>query len=95
MFTSISTTVQEILHPLQYQMGLSHCPVYIRASFAKCGAAPTSTVLIVGRAVAGLGSAGIFTGALVTVAHTVPLEKRPIFLASLEGCMGLLLLLAH
>ncbi|KAL4749480.1 hypothetical protein BDW72DRAFT_204746 [Aspergillus terricola var. indicus] len=53
-----------------------------------CGAAPTSTVLIVGRAIAGLGSAGIFTGALVTAAHTVPLEKRPIFFGLIGGMYG-------
>ncbi len=29
---------------------------------AICGAAPTSVVFIVGRAIAGLGSAGIFSG---------------------------------
>lgn len=31
---------------------------------AVCGAAPNSTALIIGRAVAGLGSAGIFSGAV-------------------------------
>lgn len=43
-----------------------------------CGVAPTSTALIIGRAVAGLGSAGIFSGALILVAYAVPLAKRPI-----------------
>lgn len=42
-----------------------------------CGIAPTSTALIVGRAVAGLGSAGIISGALVIIAYTIPLAKRP------------------
>ncbi|KAK9365306.1 major facilitator superfamily domain-containing protein [Lipomyces kononenkoae] len=46
---------------------------------AVCGAAPTSNALIVGRAVAGLGSAGIFSGGLVIIAYSVPLEKRPIY----------------
>lgn len=32
-----------------------------------CGAAPTSVALIIGRAVAGIGAAGIFSGALVYV----------------------------
>jgi MFS family permease len=45
---------------------------------AVCGAAPTSEALIIGRAVAGVGSAGIFSGALIIVAYSVPLEKRPI-----------------
>ncbi|KAJ7499973.1 DHA14-like major facilitator [Mycena latifolia] len=44
-----------------------------------CGVAPNSNALIVGRAIAGLGSAGIFSGALIIVAHSVPLAKRPIF----------------
>ncbi|KAL9635997.1 MAG: hypothetical protein Q9164_003115 [Protoblastenia rupestris] len=53
-----------------------------------CGVAPSSTVLIVGRAVAGLGSAGIFTGAFVTIAHTVELEKRPAFIGMIGGVYG-------
>ncbi|KAJ6615837.1 major facilitator superfamily domain-containing protein [Mycena sp. CBHHK59/15] len=44
-----------------------------------CAVAPTSAALIVGRAIAGAGSAGIFSGALVVVAHSAPLEKRPMF----------------
>ncbi|KAJ7679255.1 major facilitator superfamily domain-containing protein [Mycena polygramma] len=44
-----------------------------------CGVAPTSSALIVGRAVAGVGCAGIFSGALIIVAHSAPLEKRPMF----------------
>ncbi|KAJ6615512.1 major facilitator superfamily domain-containing protein [Mycena sp. CBHHK59/15] len=44
-----------------------------------CGVAPTSSALIVGRAIAGVGCAGIFSGALIIVAHSAPLEKRPMF----------------
>lgn len=43
-----------------------------------CGVAPSSTVLIIGRAVAGIGVAGIFSGALVIISMTVPLPKRPL-----------------
>lgn len=53
---------------------------------AICGAAPTSDALIVGRAIAGVGSAGIFAGALVIIAYTVPLIKRPIY-TGLVGAM--------
>lgn len=49
-----------------------------------CGAAPNSIVLIFGRAVAGLGSAGIFSGAVVIVTSIVPLHKRP----ALQGMIG-------
>ncbi|KAK3329998.1 major facilitator superfamily domain-containing protein [Apodospora peruviana] len=43
-----------------------------------CGAALSSTMLIVGRAVAGLGAAGIINGAITIVSSCAPLEKRPI-----------------
>lgn len=56
-----------------------------------CGVAPTSTALIVGRAVAGLGSAGIFSGALIIIAYTVPLAKRPICMRAPSVCYGILL----
>ncbi|MCJ1243696.1 hypothetical protein MMC30_000893 [Trapelia coarctata] len=54
-----------------------------------CGVAPNSTALIVGRAIAGLGSSGIFTGALVTLAHIVPLVKRPIYFGLIGGMYGI------
>lgn len=53
-----------------------------------CGAAPTSVALIIGRAVAGVGSAGIFSGALVIVAYTVPLVKRPIYTGIIGAMYG-------
>jgi EmrB/QacA subfamily drug resistance transporter len=53
---------------------------------AICGAAPTSVALIIGRAIAGVGSAGIFAGALVIIAYTVPLRKRPVY-TGLVGAM--------
>ena len=46
-----------------------------------CGVAPNSVCLIVGRAIAGLGSAGILTGSFVVVSHAVPLAKRPVLTA--------------
>jgi MFS family permease len=39
--------------------------------------APTSTAFIVGRAVAGLGTAGIFSGSFVIVGYILPLRRRP------------------
>ncbi|KAH8818986.1 major facilitator superfamily domain-containing protein [Xylogone sp. PMI_703] len=38
-----------------------------------CGVTVSSNKLIVGRAVAGLGASGLFSGALTIIAHTVPL----------------------
>ena len=43
---------------------------------ALCGAAPSSVAFIVGRAIAGIGAAGIFCGGIMII---VPLRRRPIF----------------
>ncbi|KAG8629913.1 hypothetical protein KVT40_001532 [Elsinoe batatas] len=49
-----------------------------------CGAAPNSLALIMGRVVAGIGSGGIFSGALLIVAQNLPLQQRPIY----NGMLG-------
>ncbi|KAF8183479.1 MFS transporter [Mycena galopus ATCC 62051] len=54
-----------------------------------CGVAPNSNALIIGRAIAGLGSAGIFSGAMIIVANTVPLAKRPIYSGMIGGMYGI------
>ena len=46
---------------------------------AVCGSAPSSTAFIVGRALAGMGSSGLFSGAMVIMFHTIPLQERPIY----------------
>ena len=55
---------------------------------AICGAAPSSTSFIVGRAIAGLGSSGVFSGAIVIIVGTVPLHKRPIWQGMIGGVFG-------
>ena len=49
-----------------------------------CAAAPNSTAFIVGRAVAGLGSSGIVSGAVTILINTFPLRKRP----AVQGAFG-------
>lgn len=56
---------------------------------AVCGAAPNSEALIIGRAVAGLGSAGIFSGAILIIANTVPLSQRPIYTGVIGAMYGI------
>jgi len=63
--------------------------VIFEVGSAVCGAAPSSTALIIGRAVAGLGSAGIFSGAILIVANTVPLKRRPAYMGGIGGMYGL------
>ncbi|KAF2735808.1 MFS general substrate transporter [Polyplosphaeria fusca] len=47
--------------------------------------APSSVVFIVGRAISGAGSAGIFNGALVTISIITPLAKRPAYQSIIGG----------
>ncbi|KAK3297389.1 major facilitator superfamily domain-containing protein [Chaetomium fimeti] len=53
-----------------------------------CGVAPNSTALIVGRAIAGVGAAGMGSGAYTIMAFTVPPKKRPIFTNILGTAYG-------
>lgn len=54
-----------------------------------CGVAPNSTALILGRAIAGVGSAGVFSGALIIVAYSVPLQKRPMYSGFIGAMYGI------
>ncbi|CAI7625962.1 unnamed protein product [Penicillium pancosmium] len=56
---------------------------------AICGASPNSLALIIGRAVAGIGGAGIFSGALIIIAKSVPLSKRPVFTGVIGAVWGI------
>jgi len=54
-----------------------------------CGAAPNSVALISGRAISGLGAAGIFSGAFVIIAYNVPLPKRPFYISFISAMYGI------
>lgn len=54
-----------------------------------CAVAPSSMALIIGRAVAGLGAAGLFSGGLIITAHTIPLEKRAVYMAVIMAMFSL------
>ncbi|KAF7330046.1 DHA14-like major facilitator [Mycena kentingensis (nom. inval.)] len=56
---------------------------------AICGAANSSNMLIGGRAVAGFGCAGIFSGAMIILAHAVPLQRRPLYTGIVGTMFGL------
>ncbi|KAK7954876.1 major facilitator superfamily domain-containing protein [Apiospora saccharicola] len=56
---------------------------------AICGAAPNSVVFIVGRAIAGVGAAGIFSGVIVIIVYAVPLHKRPLYQGLFGAVFGL------
>ncbi|KAH7360648.1 major facilitator superfamily domain-containing protein [Rhexocercosporidium sp. MPI-PUGE-AT-0058] len=52
-----------------------------------CGVAPSSAVFIVGRAVAGVGTSGIFSGGVVLTVYLVPLRRRPSYMGVMGGIM--------
>ncbi|CAI7623242.1 unnamed protein product [Penicillium glandicola] len=50
------------------------------------GAAPSSVAFIIGRAICGVGAAGILAGTIMCIVHSVPLQKRP----QIQGLFGAL-----
>lgn len=52
------------------------------------GAATSSPMLIVGRAIAGVGAAGLMSGTLSIVAAVVPLRTRPTYIGALTSLFG-------
>ena len=63
--------------------------VIFEAGSILCAAAPSSIVLIVGRAVAGIGSAGLMTGCMVVLGNTVPLRKRAMYIGAVTSMYGI------
>ncbi|PSR90761.1 putative MFS aflatoxin efflux pump [Coniella lustricola] len=58
--------------------------LFFEVGSAICGAAPSSTVFIIGRAISGIGSAGIMSGTITVIVYALPLRRRPIF----QGLFG-------
>ncbi|KAJ9646219.1 hypothetical protein H2204_000882 [Knufia peltigerae] len=54
-----------------------------------CGAAVNSTMLIVGRAIAGCGAAALFSGGMTIIGYSVPLRKRPLYIGLLSSMFGI------
>ncbi|KAF6806037.1 MFS multidrug transporter [Colletotrichum sojae] len=69
---------QGVQHGLRRQWSFFTFLVIFELGSLICGAAPNSTILIVGRVVTGMGSAGILSGGLTIIAGSVPLDKRPV-----------------
>ena len=54
-----------------------------------CAVTPTSVGLICGRAIAGLGAAGLFSGSILIISKTVPLVKRPMYTGLIGAMFGI------
>ncbi|CAH0016442.1 unnamed protein product [Clonostachys rhizophaga] len=54
-----------------------------------CAVAPSSTAFIVGRAIAGIGTAGLFSGSIVILSLSMPLNRRPLAFGLIGGMWGI------
>ncbi|KAL3436162.1 major facilitator superfamily domain-containing protein [Aspergillus tetrazonus] len=62
---------------------------FFEAGSLVCGAAPSSLALIIGRAIAGVGGAGVFLGSMLIVHEIMPLHQVPLFIALISGLYGI------
>ncbi|KAK2728182.1 major facilitator superfamily transporter [Colletotrichum kahawae] len=54
-----------------------------------CGVAPNSVAFIIGRAIAGAGSAGIYSGSTILITSVTPLHKRAGYVGMMGGVFGI------
>ncbi|KAK4241777.1 major facilitator superfamily domain-containing protein [Achaetomium macrosporum] len=54
-----------------------------------CATAPSSNAFIVGRALAGVGTAGLFSGGIVILSYTLPLRQRPMAFGLIGAMWGI------
>ncbi|CAM1502003.1 Fc.00g039870.m01.CDS01 [Cosmosporella sp. VM-42] len=78
IFTFYSTKVVFLIAVVIFEVGS-----------ALCGGAPNSTAFIIGRAIAGMGAAGIFSGSSVILTQVVPLQKRPMYVGLMGSMFGI------
>ncbi|TGJ78159.1 hypothetical protein E0Z10_g10599 [Xylaria hypoxylon] len=55
------------------------CVIIFEVGSAVCGAAPNINALIIGRAICGLGGAGMYTGVLVLLSAQTTEQERPVY----------------
>ncbi|KAF2800649.1 MFS general substrate transporter [Melanomma pulvis-pyrius CBS 109.77] len=63
--------------------------VIFEVGSALCAAAPLAAVFILGRAIAGIGAAGLIQGALGIITYISPLQKRPLYMAIVISVFGI------
>ncbi|CAI4219984.1 unnamed protein product [Parascedosporium putredinis] len=54
-----------------------------------CAVAKNSTTFIVGRAIAGIGTAGMFSGGIIILANSMPLRQRPLAFGVISSMWGI------
>jgi MFS family permease len=73
-----------------YNVKYSYCATLLIFELGSiiCAVAPNSITLIVGRAIAGVGAAGLMSGAAVLISYCVILRKRAVLMGVLSGVYG-------
>lgn len=66
----------------------SCCMFLFLVGSAICGAAPSSPALIIGRAIAGVGSAGLLVGSFALIPVLTPPLRRPLITGIIGGVLG-------
>jgi MFS family permease len=74
LYTHLRTKHVFLVHLLVFELGSLICAL-----------ATSSPMLIAGRAVAGMGAAGLMNGGLQILANSAPLEKRPLYTGVVLG----------
>lgn len=65
------------------------CVAMFEVGSAVCGAAPSMNALIIGRAIAGLGGAGMYLGVVMLLSIFTTPTERPIYFAMVGATFGL------
>jgi MFS family permease len=65
------------------------CVALFEVGSAICGAAPNMNALIVGRAICGVGGAGLYVGVLTLLAATTTIQERPMYVGGTGLTWGL------
>jgi MFS family permease len=56
---------------------------------AICGAAPSMNIMILGRAIAGIGGSGLYVGCMTLIASTTTITERPLYISCTGFTWGL------
>ncbi|TQV90964.1 MFS drug efflux transporter [Cordyceps javanica] len=63
--------------------------VVFEVGSAICGAAPSMNIMILGRAIAGVGGAGMYIGTMTLIATTTTMTERPVYISCTGFTWGL------
>lgn len=76
--TAFQPTLGKVYRYVDVKLVFMTCVVIFEVGSILCAAASSSAVFIAGRAVAGVGAAGLFQGSLAIITKTVRLKNRPL-----------------